>query len=86
MFKCSGANVLTCGRADVRRCSCVQVAGAGEVLVPNFRGMTMNAVLAAAAAKQLQVAPSGSGVAKSQAPAAGAVVHLGERIRVEFSR
>jgi hypothetical protein len=54
--------------------------------VPNFRGMTMRAVLAEAAAKGLTVVPDGSGVARVQDPPPGSTVHRGERIRVEFAR
>jgi cell division protein FtsI (penicillin-binding protein 3) len=54
--------------------------------VPNFRGMTLRAVLAEAAAKGISVAPDGSGVARLQFPAPGAVLHEGERIRVQFKR
>jgi cell division protein FtsI (penicillin-binding protein 3) len=64
----------------------VQIAGAGVVLVPNFKGMTMDAAIAAAARQQLTIAPSGTGVARLQTPPPGAVLHPGERIRVEFSR
>jgi cell division protein FtsI (penicillin-binding protein 3) len=54
--------------------------------VPNFRGKTMRAVLAEAAAKGLNVLPDGSGVARMQAPPPGAVLHPGESIRVQFVR
>jgi cell division protein FtsI (penicillin-binding protein 3) len=54
--------------------------------VPNFSGMTMRAVLAEAAAKGIAVVPAGSGVARMQSPPAGAILHEGERIRVQFSR
>jgi len=54
--------------------------------VPNFRGMTLRAVLAEAAAKGLTVLPDGSGVARVQNPAAGAPLREGERIRVQFVR
>jgi cell division protein FtsI (penicillin-binding protein 3) len=54
--------------------------------VPNFRGMTMRAVLAEAAAKGLTVLPDGSGVARVQYPPPGSTLHQGERIRVEFAR
>ena len=54
--------------------------------VPNFRGMSMRAVLAEAAARGLIVVPAGSGIARLQTPAAGAVLREGERIRVRFSR
>ncbi len=54
--------------------------------VPNFKGMTLRAVLAEAAAKGLPVQPDGSGVARVQSPPPGAVLHQGERIRVRFAR
>lgn len=54
--------------------------------VPNFSGMTMRAVLAEAASKGIAVVPAGSGIARLQSPPAGAVLHEGERIRVQFSR
>jgi cell division protein FtsI (penicillin-binding protein 3) len=54
--------------------------------VPNFRGMTIRAVLAEAASKGLTVLPAGSGVARLQEPAAGSILHEGERIRVRFAR
>jgi cell division protein FtsI (penicillin-binding protein 3) len=54
--------------------------------VPNFRGMTMRAVLATAAAQGLTIVPGGSGVARVQSPPAGSLLHEGERIRVQFVR
>ena len=54
--------------------------------VPNFRGMTMRAVLAEAAAKGLTILPDGSGVARVQHPPPGSPLHQGERIRVQFAR
>jgi cell division protein FtsI (penicillin-binding protein 3) len=54
--------------------------------VPNFRGMTMRAVLAAAASKGLSILPGGSGVARVQSPPPGAPLHQGERIRVQFAQ
>jgi PASTA domain len=54
--------------------------------VPNFRGMTMRAVLAEAASKGMIVVASGSGVARLQDPPAGAPLREGERIRVQFAR
>jgi cell division protein FtsI (penicillin-binding protein 3) len=63
----------------------VSAANAGPQ-VPNFRGMTMRAVLAEAAAKGLTVVPNGSGIARLQTPPAGATLREGERIRVQFSR
>ncbi len=54
--------------------------------VPNFRGMTMRAVLEEAAAKGLRVQPDGSGVASVQDPPPGSPMREGERIRVVFAR
>lgn len=54
--------------------------------VPNFRGKTMRAVLAEASARGLPVMVDGNGVARGQQPAPGAVLHSGERIRVQFAR
>jgi cell division protein FtsI (penicillin-binding protein 3) len=54
--------------------------------VPNFVGKSMRSVLAEAAAKGITVAPKGSGIARAQTPPPGAVLHEGERIRVQFSR
>jgi cell division protein FtsI (penicillin-binding protein 3) len=54
--------------------------------VPNFKGKTMRDVMAQAASMGLIILPNGSGVARIQYPAAGAVLHEGERIRVQFSR
>jgi cell division protein FtsI (penicillin-binding protein 3) len=54
--------------------------------VPNFRGMSLRAVLVEAAARGLTVQPDGSGIARVQDPPAGAVLHAGERIRIQFAR
>jgi cell division protein FtsI (penicillin-binding protein 3) len=54
--------------------------------VPNFRGMTMREVLATAASRGFTVVPNGSGVARGQTPAPGAVLHEGQTIRVKFER
>jgi cell division protein FtsI (penicillin-binding protein 3) len=54
--------------------------------VPNFRGLTMRAVLAEASAKGMTVIPNGSGVAREQEPAPGTPLHSGDRIRVQFAR
>jgi cell division protein FtsI (penicillin-binding protein 3) len=58
----------------------------GGLTVPNFRGMTMRAVLGEAAAKGLTVLPDGSGIARVQYPPAGSPLHQGDRIRVQFAR
>ena len=57
-----------------------------DLLVPDFRGKSMRAVLAEAAARGLTVLPDGSGVARVQYPPAGSTYHQGERIRVRFAR
>jgi membrane peptidoglycan carboxypeptidase len=54
--------------------------------VPNFKGMNMRAVLAAAAEKGLTIVPNGSGIARVQSPPPGSPLHQGERIRVQFAR
>lgn len=54
--------------------------------VPNFKGMTLRAVLTEATARGISVQPDGSGVARVQDPPPGAVLHQGERIRVQFAR
>jgi len=54
--------------------------------VPNFRGMSMRAVLAEAARQGLIVMADGSGTARMQIPPPGSVLHEGERIRVRFAR
>jgi cell division protein FtsI (penicillin-binding protein 3) len=53
---------------------------------PNFRGMTMRAVLAEAARQGLAVIADGSGTARAQIPPPGSALHEGERIRVRFAR
>ena len=60
--------------------------GPAQSAVPNFRGMSLRAVLAEAAARGLTVQPDGSGIARVQDPPPGAVLHAGERIRVQFAR
>ena len=63
-----------------------QAAAKTAPRVPNFRGMTMRAVLAEAAQKGYAIQPDGSGIARVQSPPAGAILHEGERIRVRFAR
>ena len=58
----------------------------GSLTVPNFKGKTMRAVLAEAAARGLTVLPAGTGVARLQEPPAGSILQRGERIRVQFAR
>jgi cell division protein FtsI (penicillin-binding protein 3) len=78
-------NILEDGDDDAPAGAPAQPVPAGPK-VPNFRGMSMRAVLAEAAAKGITVIPAGSGIARLQTPAPGAVLHQGERIRVQFSR
>jgi cell division protein FtsI (penicillin-binding protein 3) len=60
--------------------------GTAPGTVPDFKGMTLRAVLMEAAARGIAVQPDGSGMARAQNPAPGAVLHQGERIRVQFAR
>jgi cell division protein FtsI (penicillin-binding protein 3) len=61
-------------------------------VVPDFRGMTVRAVLAEALKKGLPVQPErppgtpGSGLARVQSPPPGSILHQGERIRVRFAK
>ncbi len=90
----SGRNILEEGEEDEAPATVAQAEagrpaaspGPPEPRVPDFKGMSMRAVLAEAAAKGIAVVPDGSGTARLQSPAAGAVLHEGERIRVRFSR
>jgi cell division protein FtsI (penicillin-binding protein 3) len=63
-----------------------QVAGPGELKVPDFQGLTMRAVLAQASELGLPVLVDGSGVARLQQPPPGTVLPAGERVRVRFAR
>jgi cell division protein FtsI (penicillin-binding protein 3) len=76
-------NILEDPDEDEAPAAPVQQAVAGPK-VPNFRGMTMREVLAQAASRGFTVVPDGSGVARGQTPAPGAVLHKGQTIRVQF--
>ncbi len=54
--------------------------------VPNFRGKTLRAVVEESQARGLPVVFSGSGIARAQAPQAGAVLPPGASIHVQFAR
>ncbi len=54
--------------------------------VPDFRGKSMRTVLAESMELGMQVEVLGNGVARNQFPAAGAVLPVGERIRIQFAR
>ncbi len=81
-FAEDGPNILD----DPEEAEAAAAAAKDAPRVPNFRGMTMRAVLAEAASKGYAVQPDGSGVARVQSPPAGAILHEGERIRVRFAR
>jgi cell division protein FtsI (penicillin-binding protein 3) len=52
--------------------------------VPNFEGLSKRAVVAEAQAQGLAVSLTGAGIARTQAPSPGGILHPGERIRVGF--
>ncbi len=54
--------------------------------VPNFRGMTLRAVLEESAATGVQIEVLGSGLVRNQEPPAGSVLPPGTRVRVQFTR
>jgi membrane peptidoglycan carboxypeptidase len=54
--------------------------------VPDFRGMTLRAVLEESAASGVQIEVSGNGLARKQEPAAGSVLAPGAHVRVQFTR
>lgn len=58
----------------------------GAVRVPNFRGKTLRAVMEESAALGMRIETSGRGLAVGQEPLAGASLHPGERVRVQFAR
>lgn len=53
---------------------------------PNFIGLSMRSVIAMAQAQGVPVVLAGTGVVRAQAPAPGALLHGGERIRVDLAR
>lgn len=54
--------------------------------VPNFRGKTLRAVLEESSALGMRIEFAGSGVARRQEPAPGAVLRPGAKVRVLFAR
>ena len=80
----NGPNILEDAEDDEAPPAAGAAAKTQGPMVPDFRGMTLRAVLAEAASKGIVVAPDGSGVARLQDPAAGAALHQGERIRIHF--
>jgi beta-lactam-binding protein with PASTA domain len=55
------------------------------VTVPDFTGKTVRAASVASARLGLELALQGSGVARSQAPAAGTHVAAGSTVTVQFT-
>ncbi|HXM44575.1 MAG TPA: penicillin-binding protein [Bryobacteraceae bacterium] len=53
---------------------------------PNFIGLSMRSAVALAQAQGLPVVLAGTGIVRAQAPPPGAVLHGGERIRVDLAR
>jgi cell division protein FtsI (penicillin-binding protein 3) len=53
---------------------------------PNFIGLSMRSAVALAQAQGLPVVLAGTGVVRAQVPPPGAVLHGGERIRVDLAR
>jgi PASTA domain len=54
--------------------------------VPDFQGKTVRSVIQQAAALGIPVEFTGSGVARAQAPVAGAILPSGSWVRVKFGR
>jgi len=54
--------------------------------VPNFQGKTVRNVIEQAAALGIPMEFSGSGIARAQVPEPGAILPLGQRVRVQFGR
>ena len=54
--------------------------------VPNFQGKTVRNVIEQAAALGIPVEFSGSGIARAQAPEAGAILPSGQWVRIQFGR
>jgi membrane peptidoglycan carboxypeptidase len=79
-------NVLDDDDAEADPAAVADAPASAGPKVPNFRGKSMRAVLAEAAAKGLIVLPDGSGIARVQFPAPGSPLHQGDRIRVQFKR
>jgi cell division protein FtsI (penicillin-binding protein 3) len=54
--------------------------------VPNFKGLSMRAVLEQSMAEGIPVALSGSGVARAQTPEPGTILPAGERVHIQLAR
>ena len=64
----------------------VVVDASRRVQVPSFEGLSLRLVVEKADALGLRVQPTGSGLAKEQAPAAGTSVPAGTEVVIRFSR
>ncbi len=53
---------------------------------PNFIGLSMRSVVSMAQAQGIDVVMAGTGIVRTQEPPPGAVLHGGERIRVDLAR
>jgi hypothetical protein len=53
---------------------------------PNFLGLSMRSVVTLAQAQGLPLETAGTGIVRRQDPPPGAVLHGGERIRVDLAR
>jgi cell division protein FtsI (penicillin-binding protein 3) len=58
----------------------------GGPKAPNFIGLSMRSVVTLAQAQGLPVVLAGTGIVRKQAPPPGALLHGGERIRVDLAR
>ena len=56
------------------------------LVVPDFQGKTLRAVLEQASGIGLEVEPSGRGVARFQSPAPGQRIVTGEKVKVQFAK
>jgi hypothetical protein len=54
--------------------------------VPNFRGKTLRDVIEESSALGIPVEFKGGGIAQTQVPEAGAILPLGQSVRVQFGR
>jgi len=57
-----------------------------SLVTPNFSGMTLRTVLEVAGKSGFRIDPSGSGLVRSQIPAAGEPVAYGQKIKLRFGR
>jgi cell division protein FtsI (penicillin-binding protein 3) len=55
-------------------------------MVPNFQGKSVRDVIQESAALGIPVEFAGSGIARAQIPPPGAILPLGERVRIQFGR